>query len=50
MELRYLASTARHSRLDTTARHLHAEDEEWHRQSSLHGLQVEADEPLDESV
>nr|WP_245948029.1 site-specific integrase [Halomonas montanilacus] len=50
VELRYLASTARHSRLDTTARYLHAEDEEWHRQSSLHGLPVGADEPLDESV
>jgi len=38
VELRYLAGTARHSRLDTTARYLHAEDEEWHRQQSLHGL------------
>ncbi|MDN3555088.1 tyrosine-type recombinase/integrase [Halomonas maura] len=38
VELRYLAETARHSRLDTTARYLHAEDAEWHRQQSRHGL------------
>ncbi|RTR05055.1 tyrosine-type recombinase/integrase [Halomonas nitroreducens] len=38
IELRYLAETARHARLDTTARYLHAEDEEWHRQQSRHGL------------
>ena len=38
IELRYLAETARHSRLDTTARYLHAEAEEWHRQQSGHGL------------
>ncbi|MDI5920556.1 site-specific integrase [Halomonas sp. LR5S13] len=38
VELRYLAATARHSRLDTTARYLHAEDEEWHRQQARHGL------------
>ncbi|PXX95356.1 tyrosine-type recombinase/integrase [Halomonas sp. LBP4] len=38
VELRYLAGTARHARLDTTARYLHAEDEEWHRQQSAHGL------------
>ncbi len=50
VELRYLASTARHARLDTTARYLHAEDEEWHRQSSLHGLPVGADETRDEPV
>ncbi len=40
VELRYLAETARHSRLDTTARYLHAEAEEWHRQQSRHGLAV----------
>ncbi|SEK23473.1 Site-specific recombinase XerD [Halomonas daqiaonensis] len=40
VELRYLAATARHSRLDTTARYLHAEDEEWHRQQARHGLGV----------
>jgi len=38
VELRYLAATARHSRLDTTARYLHAEDAEWHRQQARHGL------------
>ena len=38
VELRYLASTARHARLDTTAQYLHIEDEEWHRQQSAHGL------------
>ncbi len=38
VELRYLAATARHSRLDTTARYLHAEDEAWHRQQARHGL------------
>ncbi|XKE47396.1 site-specific integrase [Halomonas organivorans] len=38
VELRYLAATARHSRLDTTARYLHAEEAEWHRQQSRHGL------------
>ncbi|MGM0704051.1 MAG: tyrosine-type recombinase/integrase [Pseudomonadota bacterium] len=41
VELRFLAATARHARLDTTARYLHAEDEEWHRQQTVHGL-VEA--------
>ncbi|MDZ7852903.1 MAG: site-specific integrase [Halomonas sp.] len=40
VELRYLAATARHSRLDTTARYLHAEDEEWHRQQARHGLGI----------
>ena len=38
VELRYLAATARHARLDTTARYLHAEDEAWHRQQARHGL------------
>ncbi|MBY6111830.1 site-specific integrase [Halomonas sp. H10-59] len=38
VELRYLAQSARHSRLETTSRYLHTEDEEWHRQQSLHGL------------
>ena len=43
VELRYLAATARHSRLDTTSRYLHAEDEAWHRQQSLHRLATVAD-------
>jgi site-specific recombinase XerD len=38
VELRYLARSARHSRLDTTARYLHAEAEEWQQQMSGHGL------------
>ncbi|MWJ28185.1 tyrosine-type recombinase/integrase [Halomonas sp. ZH2S] len=38
VELRYLAESARHSRLDTTARYLHTEDEEWHRQLTSHTL------------
>lgn len=38
VELRYLAATARHARLDTTSRYLHTEDEEWHRQQSWHRL------------
>ncbi|WP_165789451.1 tyrosine-type recombinase/integrase [Billgrantia endophytica] len=50
VELRFLASTARHSRLETTARYLHAEDEEWHRQLSGHGLRLSADAAGDEAV
>ena len=50
VELRYLASTARHARLDTTARYLHTEDEEWHRQLSEHSLPTRADDALDEPV
>ncbi|MFW3616038.1 tyrosine-type recombinase/integrase [Billgrantia antri] len=46
VELRYLASTARHARLDTTARYLHTEDEEWHRQQTLHGLPSRAAESV----
>jgi len=38
VELRYLARTARHARLDTTARYLHAEAEEWQRQIDAHRL------------
>ena len=45
VELRYLAGTARHARLDTTARYLHAEDEAWHRQQARHGLTTS--NPLD---
>jgi integrase len=50
VELRYLAATARHSRLDTTARYLHAEDEAWHRQQSVHRLATGADATRDEPV
>ncbi|MDW5375511.1 tyrosine-type recombinase/integrase [Halomonas sp. HP20-15] len=38
VELRYLAKTARHSRLDTTARYLHAEADEWQQQVAAHRL------------
>ncbi|WP_129140306.1 tyrosine-type recombinase/integrase [Modicisalibacter coralii] len=38
VELRFLARTARHSRLDTTARYLHAEAEEWQQQVAIHRL------------
>ncbi|OHV12350.1 integrase [Kushneria phosphatilytica] len=38
VELRYLASTARHARLETTARYLHEEDREWHAQMQRHTL------------
>lgn len=50
VELRYLASTARHARLDTTAQYLHLEDEEWHRQQSAHVLPAKADATPVESV
>ncbi|MFG6177277.1 tyrosine-type recombinase/integrase [Halomonas sp. THAF12] len=50
VELRYLAETARHSRLDTTARYLHAEDAEWHRQQSRHSLSPGADDDGDQAV
>ncbi|WP_227369645.1 tyrosine-type recombinase/integrase [Halomonas sp. M20] len=39
IELRYLAKTARHSRLDTTARYLHTEADEWQRQLAAHQLE-----------
>nr|WP_299241083.1 site-specific integrase [uncultured Halomonas sp.] len=40
VELRYLAKTARHSRLDTTARYLHTEADEWQRQLAAHQLKT----------
>ncbi|MBB3189113.1 tyrosine-type recombinase/integrase [Halomonas cerina] len=48
VELRYLAETARHSRLDTTSRYLHAEEAEWHRQQSWHGLDTDARQGADD--
>jgi integrase len=42
IELRYLAETARHARLDTTSRYLHSEDEQWHEQQSRHRLALTA--------
>ncbi|MHB0775478.1 tyrosine-type recombinase/integrase [Halomonas sp. WWR20] len=44
VELRYLAKTARHARLDTTARYLHAEAHEWQHQQARHKVS-RADEP-----
>ncbi|WP_229803182.1 tyrosine-type recombinase/integrase [Litchfieldella qijiaojingensis] len=49
VELRYLAKTARHSRLDTTARYLHTEAEEWQRQLAGHGVR-RRDEPGSEPL
>ncbi|WP_163557319.1 site-specific integrase [Halomonas sp. NO4] len=46
VELRFLAATARHARLDTTTRYLHAEDEEWHQQQAAHGLVARGDDAL----
>ncbi len=50
VELRYLAASARHARLDTTARYLHAEAEAWHRQQSRHRLATGADDTPVEPV
>lgn len=46
VELRYLAQTARHARLDTTARYLHTEAEEWHEQLASHGNALCTSSPL----
>lgn len=48
VELRYLAQTARHARLDTTARYLHTEAQEWHDQLSGHGEHMLESWPADE--
>lgn len=48
VEMRYLAQTARHSRLDTTARYLHTEAEEWHEQLSRHGQDLIHDDSAGE--
>ncbi|WP_346798237.1 site-specific integrase [Halomonas sp. Bachu 37] len=40
VELRYLAESARHSRLDTTSQYLHTEAEHWHLQQQRHRLPV----------
>ncbi|WP_158773791.1 tyrosine-type recombinase/integrase [Cobetia sp. L2A1] len=40
VELRFLSRSARHSRLDTTARYLHAEDAEWQEQMARHSLRA----------
>lgn len=49
VELRYLARTARHSRLETTARYLHAEAQEWHGQINRHTLDL-PDESGDDTL
>ncbi|WP_438767352.1 tyrosine-type recombinase/integrase [Kushneria sp. TE3] len=49
VELRYLARTARHSRLETTARYLHAESREWHGQINRHTLDL-SDEAADDTL
>ncbi|WP_192037027.1 site-specific integrase [Halomonas sp. YLGW01] len=45
VELRFLARSARHSRLDTTSRYLHAEDQEWQQQMTRHALSLAEEEP-----
>ncbi|RUR27235.1 site-specific integrase [Vreelandella andesensis] len=40
VSLRYLAESARHSKLDTTSRYLHTEDHEWHREQQRHRLKT----------
>ena len=47
VEMRYLAQTARHARLETTARYLHTEDEEWHEQLARHGHELLQDDGSD---
>jgi site-specific recombinase XerD len=39
IELRYLNKSARHSKLETTAIYLHAEDDAWHEAMEKHKLQ-----------
>ncbi|MCZ0926386.1 site-specific integrase [Halomonas janggokensis] len=39
ISLRHLADSARHSRLDTTARYLHNEAIEWHQQQQRHQIE-----------
>ena len=38
INLRYLAESARHARLETTSRYLHNEDEQWHDEQQRHRL------------
>lgn len=46
IELRYLNRSARHSKLETTAIYLHAEDDAWHEAMEKHTMQKKNDEPL----
>ncbi|WP_252108768.1 MULTISPECIES: site-specific integrase [unclassified Halomonas] len=38
IELRYLAQSARHARLETTSRYLHTEAEQWHAEQQRHRI------------
>lgn len=43
IELRYLKKSARHEKIDTTSRYMHAEDEQWHDAMQVHRLKRERD-------
>lgn len=43
IELRYLNKSARHSKLETTAVYLHAEEEQWHRAMERHSSRPKSD-------
>lgn len=47
VSLRYLAESARHSKLDTTSRYLHTEDNEWHQEQQRHRLKTAPKTPSD---
>ncbi|NYS43908.1 site-specific integrase [Halomonas zhaodongensis] len=47
VSLRYLAESARHSKLDTTSRYLHTEDNEWHHEQQRHRLKTDPKTPAD---
>ena len=38
IEIRYLKKSARHEKIDTTSRYMHAEDEQWHAAMQAHRL------------
>lgn len=40
VSLRYLAQSARHTKLDTTTRYLHTEAKEWHQEQQRHRLKI----------
>ena len=41
IELRYLKKSARHEKIDTTSRYMHAGDEQWHDAMQVHRLNSE---------
>jgi len=43
IELRYLNKSARHTKLETTAIYLHAEDEAWHDEMEKHSLDLQSE-------